>query len=608
MKHTDGGPPNPGVRPDPWDDPAFEPDFSAPKLVDGAAKPKAKPAPESAPRAHADDGENSDDFEEADPSDASPEQGAPSTQHGPKAEFRYNPTALEDAIQAAERELDRAGDVYSNGSMLVQVIGSSQREQEESVWVDSKGRKHFGVIAGSRRILPMTRAVLLRYVNKAIQFKKFLKKDRTWVPIHPPEQVISALHEAGAWNLSTVRGISETPILRPDGTIAQTPGFDRQSGYFIEPNAAFQPVADRPTVADAKKAYAELAEVFEEFPFAQPGSECIPIAAILSIMARPAIRGSVPGFAFDAPMGGAGKTLLTDAISLIATGRTASRLAYPKDDEEMNKVFSGYAIRGTPMISVDDIKRTLGGEVLDMLLTSVDTYDFRRLGKTETLTLPWRAVMTFTGVNLTYMGQMNRRLLVARIEPKEERPQDRQNWKHPKLLEWIGENRLRLVAAALTMLRAYTAAERPGMKCGTWGSFEPFAAFFPSVIRFAGGPNLLDFRLPDTSSNEDNDTDYAIVDGVRALCLSKGRHEGMTANEIGTELFDRGDAPEFLRPLRDALQYATMRGAPGRPTAEKIGRQLHKRKGKPTRISGRLMKLFQDPELHARLWRVVDVT
>ena len=144
------------------------------------------------------------------------------------------------------------------------------------------------------------------------------------------------------------------------------------------------------------------------------------------------------------------------------------------------------------------------------------------------------------------------------------------------------------------------------MGCGTWGSFEPFASFIPGAIRFAGGPNLLEFRPPDTAGNEDADADCVFVAGLRDLCLAKSRPYGMTSEEVAAELFDH-EAPPQCMPFRDVLRAAT-KTMTGRPSVDRIGRALRKRRGKPVRIGGGLSKLvYDDSDNNRRVWLVSDV-
>ena len=69
------------------------------------------------------------------------------------------------------------------------------------------------------------------------------------------------------------------------------------------------------------------------------------------------------------------------------------------------------------------------------------------------------AVTTATGNNLRLVGDLTRRALIARLDPKTDRPELRQFEYHP--LTEAREHRGEHVAAALTILRAYCVAGMP---------------------------------------------------------------------------------------------------------------------------------------------------
>ncbi len=56
-----------------------------------------------------------------------------------------------------------------------------------------------------------------------------------------------------------------------------------------------------------------------------------------------------------------------------------------------------------------------------------------------------------------------------------EHPEERTDFRHPRLLAWVGENRGRILPAALTLLRAYVAAGRPVQRLPGFGSFEEWS-------------------------------------------------------------------------------------------------------------------------------------
>jgi uncharacterized protein DUF3854 len=536
------------------------------------------------------------------------------TRRGNRREVRYHPGDFGPQVRTTLDELEQRAATYVNGGRLVHIVAITAKQQERSKWIDTHGKTRFGVHAGSPQIVPIGRSSLKVAISDACAFLKFVKREGAWVPCSPPDDIVGAVFEGPWLSMPRVVGIAETPILRPDGTILQTPGYDPQSGYWYSPSAEFPAVPDRPSQADASRAYTELADLFCDFPYADKAMAAIPVANALTVLARAYLVGeAAPGFVYDASTGGVGKTLQTDVISILATGRPASRKAYPASDEECEKVFAAYALRGASLISIDDIKRPLGGENLDRILTTRDEVDFRKLGETALITSPWRAVVMFTGCNIAFFGQMARRVLVSRIESQRERPQDRDDFKHPHLVEWVTEHRQRLVVALLTMLRAYVVAGCPDTGGVQWGSFEGWSRFVPHVIKFAGGPDVIALRAPEDADVE-RESLAAILEGLRALIATRAPSAGcgMTAAEIGEGLFDptwndSGDPGGTIRGAKDALAEAAGAHAHSTPTAGQVASYLAKHKGRPVRAGGLLLtlKYLRDPrERGANRWLV----
>src|SRR5262249_18040134 len=149
------------------------------------------------------------------------------------------------------------------------------------------------------------------------------------------------------------------------------------------------------------------------------------IAAILTVLARPAIEGACPAFLFDATTRGSGKTLQADAVSAVALGRSAARKSYPVEAEAMGKILASYAVAGARLILFDNVTREFGGGELDQAITARDAVELRVLGRTEVKRLLWNAVIMASGNNIALCEDTVRRVLIARLESTEENPEDR---------------------------------------------------------------------------------------------------------------------------------------------------------------------------------------
>ena len=233
---------------------------------------------------------------------------------------------------------------------------------------------------------------------------------------------------------------------------------------------AFPPIPDRPTRDDAVKALAEIAHLIEHFPFVTPAHRAVALSGILTAMIRRCLR-TAPFHGFSAPIRGSGKSLLVDIASVIATGEEAPVISAGGDDIELEKRLVPSLLVGSPIITVDNASRPVGGDLLCQMLTQ-KVVKPRILGKSKTPTCTTGAFVAGTGQNFTVIGDMERRTIVSKIDPKMETPETREFPFEPVAL--AKERRPQLVVAALTILRAYHVAGKPG-KPAPLGSFEDWS-------------------------------------------------------------------------------------------------------------------------------------
>lgn len=396
-------------------------------------------------------------------------------------------------VDEAVKALQKDENIYQREQKLVTVIQISREQSVESPVVETDdGKPHHQLVEGTPQISELDIPTVRERLTAVAVFQKWVEKQQRYVPILPTDEIVSAVHKRrGRWpGIRSIIGVIETPIMRPDGTLIQEPGYDASTHYVYMPGEKFPDVADsKCTQLGARGALKYLSEIFEDFPYVTEAHRAVPIAAILTLVARTAILGSVPAFLFDASTRGSGKTLQTDAIAMVTTGRGAPRMNYTVDEVELEKILAGYALKGSSFICLDNVPamRPFGGGPIDRVLTARDEVELRVLGATKVLTLPWRALVMATGNNMSLYGDTARRVLMARLEPTEENPEHRTKFKHDDLLGWIRKERPRMVANALCILRAYHLAGRPAMGCSRWGSFEEWSRLIPNAIRFAGG-------------------------------------------------------------------------------------------------------------------------
>lgn len=421
----------------------------------------------------------------------------------------------------------------------------------------------------------------------------------------PPTPRVRAVLERGEWSgIRHLESIIESPSMRPDGTIIQEPGYDAATRSLYIPNGTFNAVADAPTHGDAALAYAHLADLFRDFPYVSREHQSATIACIVTLLARPAILGSVPCWVFDASSKRSGKSLQMDVVSIVATGRAASRMTFPADDDkELESVLSSYALAGARIVPFDNVARPFGGAALDKCVTAIDSVDLRVLGRSELRTMPWRALIMASGNNVAFRDDMLPRVLSPRLESPLENPETRTDL--PDLRAIALSRRPALVADALTILRAYVVAGRPPVPTQRWGGFDAWVSLVASALVWAGAPDPMGARRG-LAGDEDptKAAECALVAGWATLCRDVSP-TGLTVSAALAALYPapRSDEPPDGRnDLREAIEHLTAARPGAAPASRRVGEALRKLKSRP--ISGQKLVSEQVKGGIAR-WRVV---
>jgi hypothetical protein len=240
---------------------------------------------------------------------------------------------------------------------------------------------------------------------------------------------------------------------------------------------AFPAVPSAPGKDGAVAALGLLRSLVASFPFVGEADRAVAVSALLTACIRRSLP-TAPLHGFTAPTAGSGKSMLVDIASVIATGREAGVIAQGKTEEELEKRLGSLLLAGDQVIAIDNCEAPLGGEFLCSMLTQ-QVVRPRILGRSEAPELPASAFVTATGNNLILLGDMTRRALLCRLDPKTERPELRRFATNP--LRMAKADRGRYVAAALTILRSFHAAGRP-RQADPLGSFEEWSSWIRNAL------------------------------------------------------------------------------------------------------------------------------
>jgi putative DNA primase/helicase len=347
--------------------------------------------------------------------------------------------------------------------------------------------------ANSLTIEIATKEWLKLRIAKSVIFQRYDQRERKLVDKDPPGNLVDSLFGAKSWHFKVLVSTIETPTLREDGTVLATTGYDAATGLFLDPgNAVFPPILDEPTREDGLAGLAKIKNVFHEFPFVQLESEqgtdrcasrSVAIAALFTALVRRSLP-TAPMFVMDAPAPGSGKTLAAKVIFYIAIDRDAAVAVYTGDEQETRKSITATLSAGDPITLFDNVDLPLGGAALCAALTSTVWKD-RILGVSRNVQVPVLTTFIATGNNVPIEADIVRRVVRCQIDPRCENPEERQ-FEQPDLLGYVREHRGELVAAALTVMRAYVVAGRPDQKMPVLGSFEEWSSMVRAPLVWLG--------------------------------------------------------------------------------------------------------------------------
>ena len=174
--------------------------------------------------------------------------------------------------------------------------------------------------------------------------------------------------------------------------------------------------------------------------------------------------------------------MLVDIASIVATGHEAPVLGPGQDEGELEKRLGAVLLAGDSIVTLDNCERLLGGELLCKMLSQTRVKP-RILGQSQTPELTAGAFVAATGNNLILVGDLTRRALLCRLDPKCERPEIRVFGRNP--LAFAKADRPRYVAAVLTILRAFHVAGRPS-SANRLGSFEDWSDLIRGALLWLG--------------------------------------------------------------------------------------------------------------------------
>ena len=497
--------------------------------------------------------------------------------------IRWVAGKLPEVLNQAEDALLRNGvRIFRRGGFLVRVINR-----------DVPSVRNYKRPSGVLGVVTVGRHYLTEAFTRAARWLKYNGKKDDWVDCNAPEQVaVTYLERVGQWQLPKLWSAISTPTLRPDGTVLQTPGYDADTQSWYDPGGVdFPKIPNTPDVEAAREALALISRAFSTFPFESETDRSVALSLALTSLVRRSLPAAPLG-AITAPVMASGKTLLADAIAILATGASAPAMKYADKEEEFTKTMLAVLAEGDQVVLIDNVERPLQGETLCLAITS-EAYRQRVLGKTEMMSAPTTSLFLATGNHLVVAGDLRTRTLLCRINPKTEHPERRQF--DVEMRTWMLEHRGELVAAGLTIMRAFIATgQRPQDFCDTWGRFEHWSDMVRAPLIWLGCAD----PCSSLASLERDDPERIELATVVSAWEAVFKDSARTAGEA----IKAASGPDALeQALREALLLIAKDRTDGGLDPRRLGHWL--RRHSDRLIGGK--RFVRDGEKdHSVLWKV----
>lgn len=311
----------------------------------------------------------------------------------------------------------------------------------------------------------------------------------------------------GTPNLRDLHGVTHTPILRPDGSVLDVPGYDQSTGILYLPDRGLTtvPVPNRPTSQQIRDAVEFIQRPIAEFPFVQDAHRANWLGFAFTPLLRPLLPPPYPAGMIDATNPGSGKSFL--ATMLIGLHGGVLKGALPSDSDEIRKAITSVLVDTTaPVVLWDNVTGVVRSATLEALLTSA-TWSDRWLGQNRDISATNDRIWMFTGNNAKIGGDLARRTIWISIDPGIPDPQKRTGFKlHPPT--WIKQHRGQYLAAMLTIARAWILDGAPRDVTRS-DSYADWAGALRGMLTWANVPGLFGGEDADEAVDSSDDAEWA---------------------------------------------------------------------------------------------------
>jgi hypothetical protein len=440
-------------------------------------------------------------------------------------------------------------------------------------------------------------------ISRLVILKKFNKTSKTLVPADISDKIPKAiLAKVKDTNFPELNAVALNPIINLDGTYVEDIGFDPSTGIYISSKKRWGKIPKAPTDNEVKQAFEDLWKPFKEFPFASNLDKSIFFAGILTSILRPVLP-TAPGFAIDAPVQGSGKTLLARCLGILINEQEPD-ISAPFDGEKdvRNKILS-YLLKRKRIVIIDNMFETLDSPSLASFFTSRE-FSERQLHTSKDVSLTTRSFWVFTGNNIKFAGDLNRRILTVRIDPKMENEDVLKRSFSLEPSSFLRKNRKKLIMAALTILSGYYSSGAPNLGHGKTPSFEEWSDSIRQCVLWLNHKGITKLEDPNLGFviQMGSDENHRILSVIYDLWQKLFNRRELQVSDIVNHLTNDQSAEAIqLKELFVTVSSETQ----DQINRRKLGKWLSSNRDK--RIDGRMLVLTDRKTNNVNHFKVVNI-
>jgi hypothetical protein len=372
-------------------------------------------------------------------------------------------------------------------------------------------------------------------------------------PCNPTNELVDGVISIGsAKNINPVKGFIDHPIIDASFKMLNRQGYNAQMQILADFDYADFDVSDRKLNDEEVKQHLQrIYTPFTGFEVASNEDKTVLFAAIFSAVVRQVLT-ICPAFGIDAPMQGSGKTLLAETIAIIASGTQAAALppSAAHHDEEFRKRLFAILLKGEKVCIFDNLVGEFDSPSFAAALTS-EFYEDRVLGHSRTAKILIKTLFLLTGNNLSFVGDMNRRVLRLRLRPQNDKLAKREFYFNP--VAKASAMRFEIISSVLSLINhwVYSGAPKASSKTTSFDEWDTLVrqplAFIASEYPELGLHDVLDVSLQQQADSSDKE---ALVSLLRSLAIRFEVNKLFKAGNVFGYLNNR---PCFDETLQDAV-------------------------------------------------------